>query len=311
MGRPQHVETLLAGVRDTSGEPLAAGKVHTYAAGTTTDKDTYTAIDKSTVATNPIILDANGRSLIYADGNYKFVIKTSEGATVYTWDNLCYGLDDGPFMWGGTSTSAGNAYSVSVSPALSDYAAGQIFAFIPNATNTAGSATLNVNSKGAKSIYADGSSTLLAGVVVSGNLVLLQYDGTAFHLINVGQSSAQNYGTWEPTYGAGGSMTYDPVTTTYARYLSIGKLTAIWLNATGTTGGSASHYLTFTLPSSCSATASALGTAYLYDSGVTECLGFCSVAGGSNITVVEKYNIANWGIGSSKWFSATMLYLAA
>lgn len=86
------VETLMAGLTDTSGNALAGGLVHTYSAGTTTNKATYTESDKSVAAANPVVLDAYGRALIFADGIYKFVVKDSDGNTLYTWDNLEYKL---------------------------------------------------------------------------------------------------------------------------------------------------------------------------------------------------------------------------
>lgn len=84
------VEFLLAGFTDSSGEPLASGKVYTYTAGTTSDKATYTDSALVTAETNPIILDANGRKQVYANGNYKFVITDSNDATLYTLDNLSF-----------------------------------------------------------------------------------------------------------------------------------------------------------------------------------------------------------------------------
>jgi len=79
---------LLNGVRDTTGALLTSGKVYTYIAGTTTNKTTWTAADKSVAAANPVILDSYGAATIYADGLYKFVIKDSGDNTIYTWDNI-------------------------------------------------------------------------------------------------------------------------------------------------------------------------------------------------------------------------------
>lgn len=85
------VDILLAGVRDTSGNPLAGGLVYTYAAGTSTPKATYTDLgNPPTAEANPIVLDSNGMKQVYAEGSYKFVIKTSAGATLYTFDNISF-----------------------------------------------------------------------------------------------------------------------------------------------------------------------------------------------------------------------------
>jgi len=85
------VEFLLSGFTDNSGRPLALGKVYTYDAGTNTLKDTYTDSAGTIPSTNPVELDSNGRKQIYADGAYKFVIKTAADVTLYTFDNLFFG----------------------------------------------------------------------------------------------------------------------------------------------------------------------------------------------------------------------------
>lgn len=77
---------------DDNGVPLAGGKIYTYAAGTTTPLATYTARDGLTPNTNPIILDAAGRTpqQIWAtDGLlYKYVVMTSTNVLIRTWDNI-------------------------------------------------------------------------------------------------------------------------------------------------------------------------------------------------------------------------------
>ena len=82
------LEFLLAGLRDTSGNPLNGGKIYTYSAGTTTNKTMWTDADKTTAATNPIILDSNGQAEIFADGLYDVTVKDSDDVTLYTWEYL-------------------------------------------------------------------------------------------------------------------------------------------------------------------------------------------------------------------------------
>lgn len=60
---------------DSSGNPLAGGKVYTYSAGTTTPKATYTTQAGNVANTNPVILDSTGRANIWlGSGSYKFVV---------------------------------------------------------------------------------------------------------------------------------------------------------------------------------------------------------------------------------------------
>lgn len=98
MANAQQVESFVAGlISRTSGLNLAGGKVYTYEAGTTTNKTTWTDAAKTTPATNPIILDSQGTATIYADGNYKFVVYTSDDVLVDTLDNVFYGLPSTSF----------------------------------------------------------------------------------------------------------------------------------------------------------------------------------------------------------------------
>lgn len=78
----------------------------------------------------------------------------------------------------GTDTITGT-----VTPTLTAYATGQQFSFVVAATNTA-AVTLNINSLGAKAVTRTGSVALVAGDMVIGQVVIVEYDGTRFQLIN-------------------------------------------------------------------------------------------------------------------------------
>jgi len=52
----------------------------------------YTDAAMTVAATNPIVLDSQGRATVYADGNYYMVVKTSAGVTVDTPDNFYYAV---------------------------------------------------------------------------------------------------------------------------------------------------------------------------------------------------------------------------
>ena len=78
---------------DNNGQPLSGGKIYTYAAGTTTPQATYTSALGITPHSNPIILDSAGRvpggEIWLTDGLvYKFVIETSTGGLIGTYDNI-------------------------------------------------------------------------------------------------------------------------------------------------------------------------------------------------------------------------------
>ena len=78
----------------------------------------------------------------------------------------------------GTDTITGT-----VTPTLTAYTAGQVFSFVVAATNT-GAVTLNINSLGATAVTRTGSVALVAGDMVTGQIAVVEYDGTRFQLIN-------------------------------------------------------------------------------------------------------------------------------
>lgn len=77
---------------DNNGIPLAGGKLHTYAAGSSTPATTYTSVLGTVENSNPIILNSAGRpsSQIWLDNNaaYKFVLSTSDDVVLWTMDNI-------------------------------------------------------------------------------------------------------------------------------------------------------------------------------------------------------------------------------
>lgn len=78
---------------DNNGVILSGGKIYTYAAGTTTPQATYTSAAGTTPHSNPIVLDSAGRvpggEIWLTDGLvYKFVIETSNGILIGSYDNI-------------------------------------------------------------------------------------------------------------------------------------------------------------------------------------------------------------------------------
>lgn len=89
-GAGRQIDFLAAGLTDTDGNPLTGGLVHTYAAGTSTDKSTYTTPAKAVAHPNPIVLDTYGRVLAFGDGRYKFKIYNASNTLLYEWDGMSY-----------------------------------------------------------------------------------------------------------------------------------------------------------------------------------------------------------------------------
>ena len=92
-------------------------------------------------------------------------------------------IQDEVFVWGGTASGSATAMSIITSPATTAYVAGQVYKFIAVATNT-GALTLAVNALAATAVTQGGSTPLVAGDVLIGQVVEVVFDGTRFQLLN-------------------------------------------------------------------------------------------------------------------------------
>ena len=69
---------------DADGNPYAGGSIATYVVGTTTPKQTWVDPGLTALNTNPIILDAAGRCIIWGDGTYRLILRDAAGNLI--WD---------------------------------------------------------------------------------------------------------------------------------------------------------------------------------------------------------------------------------
>lgn len=92
------------------------------------------------------------------------------------------------YVWGGTAGGTADALTVTPSPAITAYAAGQSFRFIAASNNT-GAATVAISGLTTKAIQNNGSA-LSADDIVSGKLYEIVYDGTQFQLNQVKVTAA-------------------------------------------------------------------------------------------------------------------------
>lgn len=90
-----------------------------------------------------------------------------------------------------------DSYSITLVPGISSYATGQLINFKANTKNT-GTASLNVNGLGAKTIKKDQGADLADGDIAASQIVQVIYDGTNFQLLNqvfgaIGQNGGSVY----------------------------------------------------------------------------------------------------------------------
>lgn len=90
-------------------------------------------------------------------------------------------VQDGSGVYAATVGGTADVITLTPSPVITAYAAGQTFRFIASGSNTT-NVTVNVSSLGAKAITKNGSTALAAGDIASGAMVEITYDGTRFIL---------------------------------------------------------------------------------------------------------------------------------
>jgi len=205
---------------DSNGNPLAGGLLYTYNAGTTTPVSTYTSRSGSAYNTNPIVLDSAGRTPaeIWLEGGvlYKFVLKDSTFVQVGSYDNIPAVND--PTTTNNLITVAGtNALTGLAVPPLEGYTAGAQYSFIAQNTNT-GAVTLDIDSLGVKSVTKFGTTPLSPGDIIGGALMLVEYDGTRFQLLNVANNNFIAEPTTVSATAATGTVNYDVATQSIVYY---------------------------------------------------------------------------------------------
>ena len=160
-------------VINSTGQPVVTGTIISSTAFNALTADLATGLSTAMTKDGQTSATAN-----IPMGSFKF---TGLGAGAAATDSATIAQVQSSFgtflTVSGTDTITGTA-----NPALTAYAVGQSFKFLPAATNT-GAATINISALGAKSIVKNGSTALSAGDLVSGSLTQIVYDGTNFQLI--------------------------------------------------------------------------------------------------------------------------------
>lgn len=121
-------------------------------------------------------------------------------------------------------------------------------------------------------------------------------------------ASEDAWTAWVPTFTASGSMTYTSVTANKAVYHQVGKLVFFRIDASGTTGGTASNTLFFTLPVAAKDTFGVVGTGLVVDVAAAGAFAYFESATQAG---VQKYNVANFSLASGIAHRISGVYEAA
>jgi hypothetical protein len=104
-------------------------------------------------------------------------------------------------------TAAGaDTITGTVTPTLTAYTTGQQFSFVAAGTNTT-AVTLNIDGVGAKAVTRAGTTALAAGDILTGQVAIVEYDGTQFQLLDPNAFT---------TFRISSTLTYGGVTLTNA-----------------------------------------------------------------------------------------------
>ncbi len=149
-------------------------------------------------------------------------------------------VQDGDYVWLGTTGGTATAQTATATPAIAAYKAGQKFRMKIGSglgsTTAAGAAhTLNVNSLGAKNLVNQGGTNPTAGTWVAGNILEIIYDGTNFVIMN----DAGGWQVWTPVLAIN-TGTISNVSVATSRYRKSGQVITLIMRASwNTTSGGA------------------------------------------------------------------------
>lgn len=192
---PGHKHTLTAtDFTDVAISGLADGNVLTYSSGTskwvnasTSAPDASTSVkgvSKLSVApvsaSNPIAVGDNDTRIPTQGENDGLAATTTASSTnkFMTQKDLQIGAE----LYA-ADAGASDTYAITLSPAPASYTTGMKITFKANTANT-GTATLNVNSLGAKTIVKNVNTTLDSNDILASQFVTVIYDGTNFVMLS-------------------------------------------------------------------------------------------------------------------------------
>lgn len=209
-------------------------------------------------------------------------------------------VQDGDFIWLGTTAGTATAMTASATPAITAYKAGQKFRMLTGTASTGTNVTahtLNINGLGAKGIKtSQGAIDCTIGDWTSGGLLELVYDGTVFRLNNAAGAWATYTPTLTPTGGAASSIGF--VTAAFQKF---SRMCTFHVYVTWTQGTATASNVAITLP-----IASFYNNLYIPSMGTrgaaTVATGFALTSTGGTVVNCYNYDQAVFALGSNSIF---------
>jgi hypothetical protein len=169
-------------VINSTGQPVVTGTVISSTAFNALTADLATGLSTA--------LTKDGQTTPTANlpmGTFKFT-GLSAGSAATDSANIAQVQNSfGSFL----TVSGTDTITATVSPSLTAYASGQMFAFVAANTNT-GAVTINISTLGAKAITKNGNTALSAGDLTANYLFVIVYDGTQFQVVGVSATTFTN-----------------------------------------------------------------------------------------------------------------------
>jgi hypothetical protein len=252
---------------------------------------------------------ANQWHTVVYDGSVFQLLNPAMSASTRTLPASVAQVQDGDYIWLGTTGGTATAQTATASPAITAYKAGQKFrmkvgAGLASTGNAETTHTLNINGIGAKEFRDNGTgSKPTLGTWGAGSIVEALYDGTYFFIIN-------DPGLWlsyTPPITASGSMTISSVVVNDAVFRKSGTNVTLWLNVSFTTGGTASNSVYITLPVNQIGYAGTTGFSTLNFDGVTV-QGFGTFFSATQVQVSKDLASTNFNLGASKFVRFNISY---
>ena len=225
---------------NTAGQPVVSGTVISSTAFNALTADLATGLSTCVTKDGQTTPTAN-----LPMANYKF---TGLGAGTDAGDSATLGQVQSTVVKLIGSVSGTDTITGSLTPALTAYAAGQMFYFVAAGDNT-GAVTININSLGAKNVTKDGTTALSAAEIKSGQTVVVVYDGTRFQMVNpvvVGLIGATTSAKTALGIAAGDSVTTGTLNTFVGENAGTSVTTGVSNTAIGYDAGGGSNNPSFT-----------------------------------------------------------------
>lgn len=253
-------------------------------------------------------------------GGYKL---TNVAAATARTDAAQFGqIQDGTYLWLGTTGGTSTAQTASATPAITGYVAGQRFRMnVGTGRQSTGAApnahTININGQGAVNIVSnDGlSSSPTRGTWLANSILDLLYDGTNMRIMN-NPAGWQDYGITTSNFTGTAPNVISSITSTeVSRYIKIGKIVTWQFGVQFNLSTGGSSILNLTPPVNAGSGISSLNCGFIGSyaaDGAAAAIPICYFNTATNLRVYRNFAAnTNWTASATSYLRFVISYEAA